>query len=204
MARGPVAKARRGVIIATMVMLVIQIIGFFSTCIFYWFASSDGTRYYLSRAVFTALYHREDWPYLKRQQALEVNTIKSYIFSAQPNLYSWIFFLNICCGNFNFQLHVLIAGSIQLLLLPATILLLIGAITRTRWLLLPWLTLFALFQLSVLFSVIACILWLPKSYKLLAAAVASVEAFILFPWWFSSLHLFSALNRLKLLDKGIP
>lgn len=82
MARGPVAKARRGVIIATMVMLVIQIIGFFSTCIFYWFASSDGTRYYLSRAVFTALYHREDWPYLKRQQALEVNTIKSYVFSA--------------------------------------------------------------------------------------------------------------------------
>lgn len=155
---------------ATMVMLVIQIIGFFSTCIFYWFASSEGTRYFLSRAIFTALYHREDWPYLKRQQALE--------------------------------LHVLIAGSIQLLLLPATILLLIGAISRTRWLLLPWLTLFALFQLCVLFSVIACILWLPKSYKLLAAAVASVEAFILFPWWFATLHLFSALNRLKLLGKA--
>ena len=205
MARGPVVKARRGVIIATMVMLVIQIIGFFSTCIFYWFASSDGTRYYLSRAVFTALYHREDWPYLKRQQALEVNTITSYIFSAQPNLANTFmdFFINYLLWKFYFQLHVLIAGSIQLLLLPATILLLIGAITRTRWLLLPWLTLFALFQLSVLFSVIACILWLPKSYKLLAAAVASVEAFILFPWWFSSLHLFSALNRLKLLDKGI-
>ena len=72
MVRGPGAKARRGVIMATMVMLVIQIIGFFSTCIFYWFASSEGTRYFLSRAIFTALYHREDWPYLKRQQALEV------------------------------------------------------------------------------------------------------------------------------------
>ena len=70
--RGPGTKARRGVIMATMVMLVIQIIAFFSTCIFYWFASSDGTRYYLSRAIFTALYHKEDWPYLKRQQALEV------------------------------------------------------------------------------------------------------------------------------------
>ena len=101
-----------------------------------------------------------------------------------------------------FQLHVLIAGAIQLLLLPATILSLIGAITRTRWLLLPWLTLFALFQLSVLFSVIACVLWLPKTYKLLAAGVASVEAFILFPWWFATLHLFSALKRVTLLDKG--
>ena len=91
MARGPVAKARRGVIIATMVMLVIQIIGFFSTCIFYWFASSDGTRYYLSRAVFTALYHREDWPYLKRQQALEVNIITSYIFQLSHKFLKYIY-----------------------------------------------------------------------------------------------------------------
>ena len=201
MVRGPGAKARRGVILATMVMLVIQIIGFFSTCIFYWFASSEGTRYFLSRAIFTALYHREDWPYLKRQQALEVG-----ITSLSKTLFSVniVFFIygNSINWNFEFQLHVLIAGSIQLLLLPATILLLIGAISRTRWLLLPWLTLFALFQLCVLFSVIACILWLPKSYKLLAAAVASVEAFILFPWWFATLHLFSALNRLKLLGKG--
>ena len=101
-----------------------------------------------------------------------------------------------------FQLHTLIAGSIQLLLLLATILLLIGAATRTRWLLLPWLTLFALFQLSVLFSILACVLWLPKSYKLLAAGVATVEAFILFPWWFASLHLFSMLTNMHLLDKG--
>ena len=99
MARGPVVKARRGVIIATMVMLVIQIIGFFSTCIFYWFASSDGTRYYLSRAVFTALYHREDWPYLKRQQALEVNTITSYIFQLSQILFM-DFFLNYLLWKF--------------------------------------------------------------------------------------------------------
>ena len=74
---------------ATMVMLVIQIIAFFSTCIFYWFASTDGTRYFLSRAIFTALYHKEDWPYLKRQQALEV-----CISSSHFNLHLEIYHLN--------------------------------------------------------------------------------------------------------------
>ncbi len=68
-------EARRGVIITSMVMLVLQIIGFLGTILFYSFASADGSRYFLSRAVFTALYNREDWPYLKRAQALEVNFI---------------------------------------------------------------------------------------------------------------------------------
>ena len=72
MAQRPGAKVRRGVAITSSVMLVLQIIAFMCTAAFYWFASSDGTRYYLSRAVFTALYHQNDWPYLKRQQALEV------------------------------------------------------------------------------------------------------------------------------------
>ena len=78
MGQRPGAKARRGVIITSMVMLVLQIIGFLCTVVFYWFASSDGTRYFLSRAVFTALYHREDWPYLKRQHALEVNFLELF------------------------------------------------------------------------------------------------------------------------------
>ena len=104
--------------------------------------------------------------------------------------------------HFIFKQHVLIAGSIQLFLLPATVLLVIGAITRTRWLLLTWLILFALLQLSVLFSVIACFLWLPKDYKPLAAGVASIETFILFPWWFATLHLFSVLKRRQLFNKG--
>lgn len=72
MAQRPGAKVRRGVAITSSVMLVLQIISVMGTAIFYWFASTDGTRYYLSRAVFTALYHQEDWPHLKRQQALEV------------------------------------------------------------------------------------------------------------------------------------
>ena len=58
-----------------MVMLVLQILGLLCTIMFYWFASSDGSRYYLSRAIFTSLYHQEDWPYLKRSHALEVHTL---------------------------------------------------------------------------------------------------------------------------------
>ena len=73
------AKARRGVIITSIVMFVLQIIGVLCTFIFYSFASSDGTRYFLSRAIFTELYHKEDWPYLKRQRALEVYFINTYI-----------------------------------------------------------------------------------------------------------------------------
>ena len=75
MRRRPGAKARRGVIITSMVMLVLQILGLLCTIMFYWFASSDGSRYYLSRAIFTSLYHQEDWPYLKRSHALEVHSL---------------------------------------------------------------------------------------------------------------------------------
>ena len=113
----------------------------------------------------------------------------------------YIYPLYLCLYS-HMQLHTLIAGSIQLLLIPATILLLIGAATRTRWLLLPWLTLYALFQLFVMFSILACVLWLPKNYKLLAAGVATIEAFILFPWWFAVLHLFTFLTNAQLFDKG--
>ena len=78
MAQRPGNKVRRGVVITTSVMIVLQTIAFMGTAAFYWFASSDGSGYYLSRSVFTALYDPKYWPYLKRTHALEVRLSNVY------------------------------------------------------------------------------------------------------------------------------
>ena len=47
-------------------------LGFVGTFIFYWFAQSPEYRDYLAKPIITTLYHRYQWRWLRKEQALEV------------------------------------------------------------------------------------------------------------------------------------
>ena len=85
-----------------------------------------------------------------------------------------------------------------------------------RYLLLPWLIMFGLLQVALLCSVLLAVLHLPQEFKLLSVAIAAFEvrgdtdcclsegnainvgcfqAFVVFPWWFSVIHLFAVLTN---------
>ena len=94
-----------------------------------------------------------------------------------------------------FQFHILISASLQLMLIFPTIILVIGASRRMRFLLLPWLIVFGIFQLFLLLAILLCVTNLPAEFKMLSAAIAVIEAFVIFPWWFGVIHLFSEFTR---------
>ena len=101
-----------------------------------------------------------------------------------------------------FQFHILISAALQLLLIFPTIILVIGASRRIRFLLLPWLIVFGIFQLFLLLSILLCVLNLPAEFKMLSAAIAVVEAFLIFPWWFGVIHLFSEFTTQEEIDEA--
>ncbi len=65
--------------------------------------------------------------------------------------------------------------AVQLLLAIASALLVAGAARRARFLLLPWLVIFGLLQVSLVVAVVLCVVSLPSHAKVLAAAVAALE-----------------------------
>ena len=54
---------------------------------------------------------------------------------------------------------------------------------------------FGLVQIALLFAVLVAVVELPDEFKLLSVAIAAVEAFVVFPWWFSVIHLFAVLTN---------
>lgn len=97
--------------------------------------------------------------------------------------------------NFFLQFHIIVGGGIELALLFPTIFLLIGACRKIRCLMLPFLVLFGIAQLFIMASILACVFYLPSPAKPLAVAVTAVEAFVVFPWWFATIHLFAAYDK---------
>ena len=102
---------------------------------------------------------------------------------------------------FYFQFHILISTCLQLILIFPTIILVIGASRRIRFLLLPWLIVFGIFQLVLLLSILLCVTNLPAEFKMLSVAIAVIEAFVIFPWWFGVIHLFSELTAREVYRK---
>ncbi len=100
-----------------------------------------------------------------------------------------------CKAYFIFQFHIIIAGCIELFLTFPTIMLLIGAEKKIRCLMLPHLVIFGLAQMLIMVSILACVFLLPASSKLLSLAVLAIEAFVLFPWWYTTIHLFAVNDK---------
>jgi hypothetical protein len=63
------------------------------------------------------------------------------------------------------QLHILITVGIELGLLIASMVLLIGIARRVKCLIIPWLVIFGLLQVAILSAVLCCVLYLPGMFK---------------------------------------
>ena len=50
-------------------------------------------------------------------------------------------------------------------------------------------------QVFLLFGILLSVTHLPAEYKLTAAVIAVVEAFVIFPWWFAVIHLFAVFTN---------
>ena len=59
---------------------------------------------------------------------------------------------------------------------------------------LPFLVFMGLAQLLIMASIVACVIYLPIDYKLLAAVITAFEAFVIFPWWFAVIHLYAVFD----------
>ena len=64
-----------------------------------------------------------------------------------------------------FQLHVLIAGGVQLGLLFFSMILIVGIARKLTCLIIPWLVVYGLTQVAILASVILCVIYLPGYFK---------------------------------------
>ncbi|TRY69324.1 hypothetical protein TCAL_03230 [Tigriopus californicus] len=93
------------------------------------------------------------------------------------------------------SLHVLIAMVIQILLLFPTLLLIIGASKRMRFLLLPWLIIYGILQLCLLAGMFLSVTHLTDEMKFLCLVFAALEVLIVFPWWFSVIHMFAVFSN---------
>merc|ERR1719295_1971674 len=92
------------------------------------------------------------------------------------------------------ETQVLIALVIQAVLLPLSLLLLLGATRRRRWLLLPWIVAWAPIVPAGLVASVISVLHIPGLYKQLLSLVPLMgTVLLLFPTWFTALHLFAAL-----------
>ena len=67
------------------------------------------------------------------------------------------------------------------------------SVQRKCWMLVPWLVVSGLAVLGGLIGSILCVLVIPTSIKLVAIPVSAVTIFLLFPTWFTSLHVFAHL-----------
>ena len=63
------------------------------------------------------------------------------------------------------QLHVLIAGGVQLGLLFFSMILIVGIARKLTCLIIPWLVVYGLTQVAILASVIICVIYLPGYFK---------------------------------------
>lgn len=176
-----------GVLVISSIVLVFQAMGLTATVAFYFFAASNAFRDNLSREIFSALYPKSTVKWLRRENALEV--VKSHLKDEVLRAPCSFFF------EFLFQFHVAIAGSLELLFLVASAFLVAGLAKRIRWLLLPWLILFGVLQMGVIAAVPLIVLQLPKNLKLISVGAAALEAFVLFPWWFATIHAFASLSK---------
>lgn len=167
------ANVRKCVLLLSTLFLTIQFLTLIATAIFYIYANSDAYRNTLEKFVFTRIYNRSDWLWLRQSNAL--------------------------------SFHVLIAMVIQMLFLFPSLLLIIGASKRMRFLLLPWLIIYGLLQICLLAGMFLSVTHLPGETKLFSLAFAAVEAFIVFPWWFSVIHMFAVFsNQDEAEDLGVP
>lgn len=78
------------------------------------------------------------------------------------------------------EFHILISLTVQLSMLIPTILLVIGASRGIRYLLLPWLVLFGLLQITVFVSIILVVIFLTKiEYKVSVTELSIVLIIII-------------------------
>jgi hypothetical protein len=66
------ANVRRGVLVFSSIFVTAQVFALAGTVVFYLYASTAEYRDHLSKAIFTNLYHRYQWRWLRRSKALEV------------------------------------------------------------------------------------------------------------------------------------
>ena len=71
---GSNTNVRQCVLLVTSLILTLQVIGLACSIVFYLYASSETYRDALSRAIFTSLYHKYQWKWLRRSRALEVSS----------------------------------------------------------------------------------------------------------------------------------
>ncbi len=68
----PSSGVRRGVQVVTSLMLTLQIVSLAGTIVFFLYAKRADTKEVIARSIITTLYHREDWKWMRRTGALQV------------------------------------------------------------------------------------------------------------------------------------
>ncbi|CAB4054722.1 ILF2 [Lepeophtheirus salmonis] len=96
------------------------------------------------------------------------------------------------------EFHILIALCLQLTFMIPSILLLSGIIKHIRCLMMPWLILFGLLELSIVTLVSASIIFTSAIGPFLRYIILGSFLFlffVLFPWWYGVLHIYATFAR---------
>ena len=65
---------------------------------------------------------------------------------------------------------------------------------KVRWLLLPWLLVSGLAVPGGLVGGVLCVLCIPTIFKLASIPLILITVFLIFPTWFTAIHVFSSLS----------
>jgi len=134
---------------------IFSVIGILGTIVFFLLATSASYKASITQAVVTSLYSPSMWRSFKKSGLFEVYwTAKRF----QIMIYFKTQLL---------QVHILAALGVQIGLGLASLMLLIGICKRIRCLILPWLIIFIPFQMILLMSVLASVIYLPPDLKVI-------------------------------------
>ncbi len=83
------ANVRRGVLVASSLILTLQLLALATSIVAFFFASSEEYRDKVAKAVITQLYHPQHWKWLRRTRALEVREFLKFL-PTGPNIYLYV------------------------------------------------------------------------------------------------------------------